>query len=68
MTKLDNKKGKYGAMAEEALKKAVKGALKLHQRMGIPAVFMKNSQLVYLLPDGTITSKAPKTKSLKKTS
>ncbi|NQU18274.1 MAG: hypothetical protein HQ564_09460 [Candidatus Saganbacteria bacterium] len=51
---------KLGAMAEKALKEAVKKALVFHARMGVPAVFAKEGKLQYLLPDGRIVSKAPK--------
>lgn len=48
-----------GIMAEKAFKEAVKKALKQHQKMGVPAVFMQNGKIVYLLPNGKITEKAP---------
>ncbi|MFC1511201.1 hypothetical protein ACFL5U_02300 [Candidatus Margulisiibacteriota bacterium] len=60
MTRADSKKGKYGAMAEKALKEAVKMALKQHQKMGVPAVFMKDGKIVYLLPNGKISEKKPR--------
>ncbi len=44
------KTDKYGAMAEKALKEAVKQALKSHQEKGVPAVFMQNGKIVYLMP------------------
>ena len=49
--------GKYGAMAEKALKEAVKKALERHMKLGVPAVFMKGGKMVYLMPDGTIVSR-----------
>jgi len=51
---------KLGMMAEKALKEAVKDTLKEHQKMGIPAVFMKEGKLAYLLPNGRVVSKPPK--------
>jgi hypothetical protein len=48
------KTDKYGIMAEKALKEAVKDALKKHMKMGIPAVYMKNGKIVYLMPDGKV--------------
>ncbi len=55
----DNKKGKYGAMAEKALKEAVKKALAEHRQMKVPAVYMSKGKMVYLTPDGREVSKPP---------
>ena len=57
-----NKTDKYGAMAEKAMKEAVKQALKTHQEKGIPAVFMQNSKIVYLMPNGKIVTKVKASK------
>jgi len=51
------KADKYGAMAEKAFKEAVKDALKIHRQKGVPAVFMQNGKIVYLMPDGKIVEK-----------
>lgn len=61
-SKTDN----MGLMAEKALKEAVKKALAEHQRLGVPAVFMQNGKIVYLLPSGKVVSTPPKTKLSKK--
>lgn len=50
----------YAAMAEKALKEAVKKALAKHAKMGIPAVFMKDGKLCYRLPNGKIVHKIGK--------
>ena len=55
--------GKYGAMADKALKEAVKKALERHMKLGVPSVFVKGGKMVYLMPDGTIVNKI---KDLKK--
>lgn len=47
-----------GAMAEKALKEAVKKAFKKHAQMGVPAVFMKNGKFFYRLPNGKIVQKS----------
>lgn len=60
------KADKMGLMAEKALKEAVKKALAEHQRMGVPAVYMQNGKIVYLLPNGKVTEKPPIRKSIKK--
>ena len=60
------KTDKYGAMAEKALKEAVKKALKRHQQMGVPAVFMQNGKIVYLMPDGRVVEKVKGRKKAKK--
>lgn len=60
------KLGAMGIMAEKALKEAVKKALAEHRRLGVPAVFMQNGKMVYLLPNGKITQKAPAQKITKK--
>ncbi|NQU17936.1 MAG: hypothetical protein HQ564_07695 [Candidatus Saganbacteria bacterium] len=52
-----NKTDKIGAMAEKAMKEAVKKALERHQKLGVPAVFMKDGKLAYLLPNGKVVSK-----------
>jgi len=44
-------------MAEKAFKEAVKDALKIHRQKGVPAVFMQNGKIVYLMPDGKIVEK-----------
>ncbi|MFH1390663.1 MAG: hypothetical protein ABIH56_08105 [Candidatus Margulisiibacteriota bacterium] len=43
-------------MAEKAFKEAVKKALVQHQKMGVPAVYMRNGKIVYLMPDGRVVS------------
>lgn len=58
--------GKYGKMAEKALKEAVKKALARHMKMGVPAVFMQGGKMVYLMPDGTIVNKVSDWKKNKK--
>ena len=64
---MNNKKmGKYGAMAEEALKEAVKDALERHRKMGVPAVFMRNGKIVYLMPDGKVVERIKDWKKGKK--
>ncbi|MFH1576017.1 MAG: hypothetical protein ABID35_00580 [Candidatus Margulisiibacteriota bacterium] len=50
------KTDKIGQMAEKALKEAVKKALVQHQQMGIPAVYMQNGKIVYLMPDGKVVA------------
>jgi glutaredoxin-related protein len=40
--------------------KAVKNAQKKHRELGIPNVFTKNGQIVWELPDGTVTTERPK--------
>jgi glutaredoxin-related protein len=40
--------------------RAVKNAQKSNREMGIPNVFSKNGQIVWELPDGTVTTKRPK--------
>jgi hypothetical protein len=40
--------------------RAVKNAQRKHREMGIPNVFSKNGQIVWELPDGTVTTKRPK--------
>jgi L-aminopeptidase/D-esterase-like protein len=55
-----NKIDKLGRLAEKAMKEAVKKALDLHRRMGVPAVFMQNGKMVYLMPDGKVTSRVPR--------
>jgi hypothetical protein len=42
------------------MKEAVKKALDLHRRMGVPAVFMQKGKIVYLMPDGRVVSNPPK--------
>lgn len=61
-----DKTDKLGLMAEKALKEAVKIALAEHQRMKVPAVFMKNGKIVYLLPNGRVVEKPPVRKSVRK--
>ena len=61
-----NRTDKLGLMAEKALKEAVKKALKQHQQMGVPAVFMKNGKIVYLMPDGRVVEKVKSRKKAKK--
>ena len=61
-----SKTDKMGLMAEKALKEAVKKALLEHQRMGVPAVFMQNGKIVYLMPNGKIVAKPPLRKNAKK--
>jgi hypothetical protein len=60
------KTDKYGVMAEKALKEAVKGAFKKHRQMGVPAVFMQNGKIVYLMPDGRIVERVTGQKRAKK--
>lgn len=60
------KTDKYGAMAEKALKEAVREALKIHQQKGVPAVFMKDGKIVYLMPDGKVVEKVKGRKRAKK--
>lgn len=40
--------------------KAVKNAQKKYRELGIPNVFTKNGQIVWELPDGTVTTERPK--------
>jgi hypothetical protein len=61
-TKID----KMGLMAEKALKEAVKMALAEHQRLGVPAVYMQDGKMVYLMPNGKVVTKPPVRKSAKK--
>ena len=61
-----NKTDKLGLMAEKALKEAVKHALSEHRRMDVPAVFMRDGKIVYLLPNGKVVSKPPIRKTVKK--
>ena len=61
-----SKTDKYGAMAEKAFKEAVKAALKEHQRKGVPAVFMRNGKIVYLMPDGKVVEKVKSRKKAKR--
>jgi hypothetical protein len=61
-----SKTDKMGLMAEKALKEAVKQALAEHRRMGVPAVFMRNGKMVYLMPNGKVVEKPPLRKSAKK--
>lgn len=51
------KTDKFGLMAEKALKEGVKAALERHRKLGVPAVFMKNGKMVYLLPNGRIVDR-----------
>ena len=60
------KTDKLGLMAEKALKEAVKGALDQHRKMKVPAVYMRNGKIVYLMPDGKVVDKPSKRKNLKK--
>ena len=60
------KMDKMGKMAEKALKEAVKKALAEHRRMGVPAVYMQNGKIVYLMPNGKVVEKPPVRKSAKK--
>ena len=62
----DNKKGKYGAIAEKAMREAGRLALKTHQKMGVPAVFMRNGKIVYLMPDGRVVDNPSSRKTTKK--
>ncbi|OGB89884.1 hypothetical protein A2625_05500 [candidate division WOR-1 bacterium RIFCSPHIGHO2_01_FULL_53_15] len=61
-----DKTDKLGQMAEKALKEAVKGALEQHRRMKVPAVYMRNGRIVYLMPDGRVVNKPNDRKSAKK--
>jgi len=61
-----SKTDKMGLMAEKALKEAVKKALAEHQRMGVPAVYMQNGEIVYLMPNGKIVKTPPYYKRSKK--
>lgn len=56
------KTDKIGQMAEKALKEAVKKALVQHQKMGIPAVYMQNGKIVYLMPNGKVVENPKKYK------
>ena len=60
-----NKTDKLGIMAEKAFKEAVKKALAEHQRMGVPAVYMQDGKIVYLMPDGKVVNKPGKYKKAK---
>ncbi len=61
-----NKTDKLGLMAEKALKEAVKQALGEHRRLKVPAVYMQNGKIVYLLPNGKVVNKLSIHKSVKK--
>ena len=61
-----SKTDKMGQMAEKAFKEAVKQAITEHRRMGVPAVFMRNGKIVYLMPDGRVVDKPSNRKSAKK--
>ena len=61
-----DKTDKLGQMAEKALKEAGKGALEQHRRMKVPAVYMRNGRIVYLMPDGRVVNKPNDRKSAKK--
>ena len=61
-----NKTDKLGLMADKAFKEGVKKAIDQHRKMGVPAVFMKNGKIVYLMPDGKIVEKPPVRKNGKK--
>ncbi len=52
-----NKTDKLGSMAVKAMKEAVKKALKHHQQIGVPAVFMQKGKLAYLMPNGKVVTK-----------
>lgn len=54
---MNHKKSKMAAMAEKALKEAVKMALADHMRKGVPAVFMRDGKMCYLMPDGKVVHK-----------
>jgi len=60
------KMDKMGLMAEKALKEAVRNALAEHQRLGVPAVYMQDGKMVYLMPNGKVVAKSPIRKSAKK--
>jgi len=61
-----SKTDKMGLMAEKAFKEAVKKAIAQHQKMGVPAVYMQNGKIVYLMPNGKVVGKPPVRKSDKK--
>ena len=61
-----SKTDRCGAMAEKAMKEAVKQALKTHQEKGVPAVFMQNGKMVYLLPNGKVVLKIKGNRKIKK--
>ena len=61
-----NKTDKMGWQAAQAFKEAVAKALKLHQRLGVPAVYMRKGKIVYLLPNGKVVDKPPVSKSSKR--
>ena len=61
-----NKTDKLGFMAEKALKEAVKKALKEHRRLKVPAVYMQNGKIVYLMPNGKVVEKVKSRKKAKK--
>ena len=54
------KMSKQARLAEKAFKEAVAEALEKHAKLGVPAVFMKNDEIVYRLPNGRIVNKEPK--------
>ena len=55
-----------GVMAEKAFNEAVKNALAEHKKKGVPAVYMQNGKMVYLLPNGKVVSNPPVRKNVKK--
>ena len=61
-----SKTNKIGQMAEKAFKEAVKHALTEHRRLGVPAVYMRNGKIVYLMPNGQVVDKLSTRKSVKK--
>ena len=63
---LKSKTDKMGQMADKAFKEAVKLAISEHRRMGVPAVFMQDGKIVYLMPNGKVVSKPTARKSVKK--
>jgi hypothetical protein len=60
------KTDKMGLMAEKAFKEAVKKAIDQHKKMGVPAVYMRDGKIVYLMPNGKVVEKPPVRKSAKK--
>jgi len=57
-----HKTDNLGLLAEKAFKEAVKKAFVKHKQMGVPAVYMKNGKIVYLMPNGKTVEKIAKRK------
>jgi hypothetical protein len=54
--KTSKKPTKAGQKAENALKKAVAGAIKEHRRLGLPIAVMRNGKAVYVGADEKVTT------------